>query len=158
MEFNYDSIMQFMQDYFRDFVLYSHFPETAYHMHDYFAPDLEFIPYMVGNRHISGRDTFIRLLTSHPSSIETLVPADIMVDDKQKTAVVLISSEVSDSVTKKVLVRKKYMVIYQLKLDEKSTIKIGRIHYFEETLPQGTLDLGDVFGRDPGMAKVLSED
>jgi hypothetical protein len=157
MELTYDSITGFMQDYFRDFILYSPSPETTYQMYDYFAPDLEFIPYVAGNRRISGRDDFLRLLSSHPSSLEKLTPEDIMIDERRRIAVVLIKAEICDSATGEVLVAKHYLVSYQLTLDENNTIKIKKILFFEEILPPGKLDIADVFGKDPGMRKLFSE-
>jgi hypothetical protein len=157
MEFTYDAITSFMQNYFKDFIRYSPRPETTYRMHDYFAPDLEFVPYVAGNRCITGRDDFLRLLSSHPSSLEKLTPEDIMVDEKCRTAVVLIKAEICDSDTGEVLVNKHYLVSYQLTLDEKDTIKIKKILFFEEILPPGKLDIADVFGRDPAMRSLFSE-
>jgi hypothetical protein len=157
MESDYDSIMKFMKGYFEAFSTYGQDVKTIHRMHEYLAPDLEFIPLIAGNARISGRDEFLSLMSAHPSSIERLTPEDIMVDERRKTAVVLIKTEIIDSATGKVLVTKRYHVLYQLGLDEKKTFKIQKILFFEEILPPGTLDVGDVLKRDAGMANLFTK-
>ncbi len=157
MEMNYSSILRFMKGYFADFFTRAQDPRTAGQMEDYLAPDLEFIPYIAGNARISGRDEFLSLMSAHPSSIEKLTPEDIMVDEARRIAVVLIKTEIIDSATGEILVTKRYHVVYQLMLDEKKTIKIKKILFFEEILPPGTLDVGDVLRKDSGMADLFSD-
>ena len=155
MELTYDNILKFMKDYFKAFLEYGQDPKTAHRMEDYFAPDLEFFPYIAGNAPVSGRDKFLKLMSSHPSSLERLTPDDIMVDEKRGAAVVLLKTEIIDAKTGEVLVTKMYHPLYQLGLDENKTIKIKKILFFEEVLPQGTLDVGDVLKRDAGIADLF---
>jgi hypothetical protein len=54
-----------------------------------------------------------------------------------------------------VVVEARYLVHYQLMLDEGNKLKIQKIVLFTEVLPPGTLDVGDVFMRDPGMADLF---
>ena len=157
MEFTYDNVMKFMKKYFEDYVAFAQNPETAHRMHDYLAPEFEFTPYIAGNAQISGRDEFLRLMSSHPSSHESLPPEDIMVDVGRKVVVVLLKAELADSATGEVLVTKSYHVLYQLMLDENNTIKIKKVLFFEEILPPGTLDIGDVFKRDPEIARLYTD-
>lgn len=157
MELTYDNIVAFMKDYFKAYTKYAQAPEATHRMNDYLAPEFEFTPYIAGNARISGRDQFLSLMSSHPSSHESLTPEDIMVDERRKVAVVLLKAELADSATGEVLVAKSYHVLYQLMLDEKNTIKIQKVLFFEEILPPGTLDMGDVFRRDSGMAKLYSD-
>jgi len=157
MELTYDNITEFMKGYFADFSTRAQDPKTASQMEDYLAPDLEFVPYIAGNARISGRDEFLSLMSSHPSSIERLTPEDIMADEARRIAVVLIKTEIIDNATGEILVTKRYHVIYQLMLDENKTIKIRKILFFEEILPPGTLDVGDVLRKDLGMANLFSD-
>lgn len=157
MELTYNRIMEFMKDYFKNFSTYAQDTKTAHRMNDYIAPDFEFTPYIAGNAPISGRDEFLRLMSSHPSSLERLTPEDIMVDERRKIAVALLKTEIIDSATGEVLVTKSYHALYQLILDENRTIKIQKILFFEEILPPGTLDVGDVLRRDAGMANLFSD-
>ena len=148
MELKYDTILKFMKDYFDTFNAYGQDPRTIHRLDDYFAPDLEFTPYVAGIIHTSGRDEFLRVLLSHPSGYEKLAPEEIVVDERRKVAVVLIKAEISDSRTQEVLVTKRYFVLYPLVLDENNAIKIKKIQLFWEVLPAGALEISDVFARD----------
>jgi hypothetical protein len=157
MEFTYNNVMQFMQQYFRDYTDYAQNPNTTFRMYDYMTPDYDFTPYIAGNARITGRDEFLKLMSSHPSSRESLTPVDIMIDMKKKTAVVLLNAELTDRATGKVLVKKSYHVLYRLVLDENRNIKIKKVLFFEEILPPGTLDIGDVFKKDPSIAGLYKD-
>lgn len=148
MELTYDNMLKYMKDYFDAFNKYGHDPETIDRMNDYFAPDLEFTPYVAGIGHTKGRDAFLQILLSHPSGLEQLTPEDIAIDERRKVAVVQIKAEISDSKTGEMLVTKRYYVRYPLVLDENNTIKIKKIELFWEVLPPGALEIDDVFARD----------
>jgi hypothetical protein len=148
MEFTYDVIVKWMKDYFKTFNAYGQDPKTIHKLDDYFAPDLEFFPFVAGVGHVNSREEFYHVLCSHPSGIEKLTPEDIVVDLKQQSVVVLIHAEITDSKTKKLLVEKRYFVLYPLVLDEKNTLKIKKIRLFWEVLPPGTMEIDDVFARD----------
>jgi hypothetical protein len=148
MEFNYDTIVKFMKDYFETFNKYGRSPETIHRLDDYYAPDMVFTPYVAGIGHTSGRDEFLQVLLSHPSSREKLTPEEIIVDEKRKMAAVLIKAEFTDAKTGEMLVTKRYFILYPLALDENGTIKIKKIWLFWEVLPPGALEIDDVFDRD----------
>jgi hypothetical protein len=148
MEFTYEAILEFIQDYFKTFNACGQNPATINRLDDYFAPDLEFFPYVAGVGHVTGRQEFYGVLLSHPSGHEKLTPEDIVVDVRKKAAVVLIKAEITDSQTGEMLVKKHYFVLYPLVLDENNSIKIKRIQLFWEVLPPGSLEISDVFARD----------
>lgn len=148
MELTYDTIVKYMKDYFETFNTYGQDPKTVHRLDDYYAPDLEFTPYVAGIGHSTGRDEFFRILLSHPSGYEKLTPEEIVVDERRRIAVVLIKAEISDSRTREVLVTKRYFVLYPLVLDENNTIKIKKIQLFWEVLPPRALEISDVFVRD----------
>jgi hypothetical protein len=148
MKLTYDTIVKYMKDYFETFNTYGQDPKTVHRLDDYYAPDLEFTPYVAGIGHSTGRDEFLRILLSHPSGYEKLTPEEIVVDERRRIAVVLIKAEISDSRTREVLVTKRYFVLYPLVLDENNTIKIKKIQLFWEVLPPGALEISDVFARD----------
>jgi hypothetical protein len=148
MELTYDVMVKFMKDYFKTFNAYGQDPQNIHKLDDFFAPDLEFFPYVAGVGHVKGREEFYRVLLSHPSGFEKLTPEDIVVDEKKKAAVILIKAEITDSRTKELLVKKYYFVLYPLVLDEKHTIKIKKLQLFWEVLPPGALEISDVFARD----------
>ena len=148
MELTYETITKYMKDYFETFNKYGRDPKTIHRLDDYYAPDLEFTPYVAGIGHTAGRDEFLQILLSHPSSCEKLTPEEIVVDERRKIAVVLIKAEISDSKTGEVLVSKRYFILYPLVLDENNTIKIKKIQLFWEVLPPGAMEIDDVFARD----------
>ena len=148
MECTYDTIVKYMKDYFETFNKYGRDPKTIHRLDDYYAPDLEFTPYVAGIGHSTGRDEFYKILLSHPSGHEKLTPEEIIVDERRSAAVVLIKAEISDSKTGEVLVSKRYFVLYPLVLDENNTIKIEKIQLFWEVLPPGAMEIDDVFARD----------
>ncbi len=148
MEPTYDNIKKFMQDYFETFNKYGQSPDTVNRMDDFFAPDLEFFPYVSHVIKTRGRERFYKVITSHPSGYEHLTPLDIVVDEKHLVAVVLIKAEISDSQTGEILVSKHYFVRYPLILDDNNTLKIEKVQLFWEVLPPGAMEISDVFQRD----------
>jgi hypothetical protein len=148
MELTYDTIVKYMKDYFETFNKYGQNPKTIHRLDDYYAPDVEFNPYVAGIGHSTGRDEFYRILLSHPSGYEKLTPEEIVVDERRRIAVVLIKAEISDSKTGEMLVTKRYFVLYPLVLDENESIKMKKIQLFWEVLPPGALEISDVFARD----------
>lgn len=147
-EMTYDVILKWMQDYFRDFNAYGQNPETIHRMDAYFAPDFEFLPYIAFIEPAHGRENWYEVLLSHPSGIEVLTPEDIIIDDRRKVVVVKIKTDVKDSETKEVLVTKRYFARYPLILDENGEIKIKNLEFFWEILPEGAMEVDDVFDRD----------
>jgi hypothetical protein len=148
MEPTYDDIRQFMMDYFVTFNKYGQNPDTIHRMDDYFAPEVEFMPYVAQVIKTRGREEFYKVLLSHPSGFEKLTPEDIVVDEKRKIAVVLIRAEISDSHSGELLVSKHYFVRYPLVLDEHNSLKIEKLQLFWEVLPTGMMEIDDVFSRD----------
>jgi len=157
MEFTYDTVMAFMERYFKDYSELAQDPATSHRMNDYFTPDYDFTPYIAGNARITGRDAFLGLMASHPSSRESLTPRDIMIDMRRRVVVVLLEAELADSATGEVLVRKCYHVFYQLVDGDSGDVRIKKVLFFEEILPPGTLDMGDVFRKDPAIAKLFTD-
>ena len=148
MELTYDMIVKFMQDYFETFNTYGQDPKTINRLDEYYAPDVEFTPYVAGIGHCDSREDFYRVLLSHPSGYEKLTPEEIVVDERRRAVVVLIKAEISDSQTGEVLVTKRYFVLYPLELDVNNTLKIKKIQLFWEVLPPGAMEIDDVFARD----------
>ncbi len=148
MELTYENIMAFMDEYFKAYNAYAQDPKTTHRMHDYMAPNFEFIPYVAGLEHTTARDEFLSIMSSHPSSYETITPEDIVIDERRKVVVVLARTEVVDRKTGKVVVEKSYLPRYQLGLDENKAIKIQKLQFFWEVLPPGSLEVHEVFRRD----------
>ena len=148
MDLNYDTVVKYMQEYFETFNEYGQSPDTVHRMDDYFAPDFEFNPYVADVSPARGREEFYKVIVSHPSGYEKLIPLDIVYDEKRQVVVVLILAEISDSKTGELLVKKHYFARYPLVLDENKTIKIKELRLFWEVLPAGSMEINDVFARD----------
>lgn len=148
MKLTYDNIKKFMQDYFKAYTAYAQNPETTHRMYDYFAPDFEFIPYVAGLERFTSRDDFLKKMSAHPSCYETIVPEDIIIDEKRQVVVVLAKADVFDKKTGKVLLSKRYLPRYYLALDKNNTIKIKQVRFFWEVLPPGTPEVHEIFARD----------
>jgi hypothetical protein len=157
MAITYEAIIEFMKNYCRDFVAYAQNAETTHRMNAYLAPDVEFVPFTAeALAPVKGRDTFMHIMTTHPSVKESIEPEDIIVDEKRKIAVLLLMAKLIDTKTDEVLASKHYFPLYQLVVDENNTLKIQKILFWEEVLPKGSVDFGDIFRRDPEMRKGFS--
>lgn len=60
MAFTYEDITKWMKEYWNAYNKYAQNPETVLRMCDYFAPDLEFVPYIaqIAHMHTTKRDDF----------------------------------------------------------------------------------------------------
>ncbi len=152
MDFSYDTIVNWMNDYFAVYSNYGQEPDTYQRMNDYFAPDLRFIPYIAGLGGPQGgfrsRDEFLHTAIAHTAWYEKLIPLDITVDERRKAVAVIFNIDVYDRKTGQVVVKRNAIAHYNLVLDEKGTIKIKTIKFFWETLPPGVKEFYEIFGRE----------
>ena len=140
MNFTYEDIVEWMNEYFKAYNAYAQNPETVDRMSDYFTPDVHFIPYISAfggpESAVTSRDDFFRMFTGHPSVYEQFVDVeDIVVDERRMIAVALLKVELLDSKTDEVLLKKHYMPRYQLVVDENNILKIKTILFFWEAMP-----------------------
>jgi hypothetical protein len=149
MELDYDTIQKWMKEYFQTYNQYAQNPETVHKMDRFFAPDMEFFPYVASLRGpegpVNSREDFYKILAGHPSSYETFEPEDIVIDEKRGVVVALLKVQLFDSKTKEVLLRKSYLPWYKLILDENKDIKIKKIQFFWEVMPPGVLEVNELF-------------
>jgi hypothetical protein len=149
VELTYDNILKWVKEYFETYNSYAQNPKTVHRMDKYFAPDMEFFPYVASLKgpkgSVNNREDFYKILAGHPSSYETFEPQDIVIDERRGVVVVLLKVQVFDSKTKEVLLRKSYLPWYKLILDENKNIKIKTIRFFWEVMPPGTLEVHELF-------------
>lgn len=134
-----EEIIQWMRDYFATYNLYAQDAGTVHEMDKYFAPDLRFKPYMYlfggpEAGHFS-RDSFYAMLTGHPDDYEQFEVLDIYVDERRLVAVAFLIATIRDSKMDEVLVRKHYLPLYELEIDENDQLKIKTIRFFWEASP-----------------------
>jgi hypothetical protein len=136
----YDQIVEWMKEYFAAYNAYAQNADTVNRMSDYFTPDVNFVPYVSdfgGPTHpVTNRDDFYRMFTGHPTVFEQFEVLDIMVDEKKMIAVALLDVTLFESGTNKVLLKKHYQPQYQLIVDETNALKIKKILFFWESMPQ----------------------
>lgn len=135
----YNTIVEWLREYFAAYNAYAQNPETVQRMSDYFTKDVSFVPYVSDfggpKNAVTSRDDFFRMFTSHPTVYEQFEVEDIVVDEKRMIAVGLLDVTLFDSKTNEVLVRKHYLPRYQLVLDEKGKLRISTILFFWEAMP-----------------------
>jgi hypothetical protein len=139
MKPTYEEIVKWMQEYFAAYNAYAQNPETVDKMSAYFTPDVRFVPYVSAfggpENAITSRDDFFLMFIGHPINYEKFEVEDIAVDEKKMAAVALLKVALFESATDKVLLRKHYLVRYQLVVDGNNTLKIKTILFFWEATP-----------------------
>ncbi len=139
MKPTYDEIVTWMNAYFAEYNASAQDAKTVHKMDTYFAPDFTFIPYMYifgGPKNaIKGSKAFYDMLTNHPEDYEKFTVHDIFVDEKRMVVVTFVEATIYETETNRIKVRKNYLPLYELKLDEQGALKIATIRFFWESLP-----------------------
>jgi hypothetical protein len=139
MKPTHDEIVEWMKAYFAEYNASAQDAKTVHRMDAYFAPDFTFIPYMYvfggPQSAIKGRETFYNMLTNHPSDYERFIVHDVFVDEKRLVSVAFLEATIYETATNKVKVKKNYLPLYELKLDDKGALKIDTIRFFWEAMP-----------------------
>jgi len=139
MKPTHDEIVKWMNAYFTEYNNSAQNAKTVHRMDTYFAPDFTFIPYMYvfggPQNAITGREAFYTMLTSHPSDYERFIVHDVFVDEKRMVSVAFLEATIYETVTNRVKVKKNYLPLYELKLDDKGALKIAIIRFFWEAMP-----------------------
>ena len=149
MKMTYDQMAEWIEVYFADFNKYGQDPREIHRMDEYFSKDFVFNPYIAYVGKVSGRDEWYKVLTSHPSGIEVLTPEAVIIDDRRQEFVAQIRTDLVDRDTREVLLTKRYLARYPL-VEEDGKMKIERLEFFWEILPEGAMEIDDVFERDWG--------
>ena len=139
MKPTHDEIVKWMNAYFDEYNSSAQNAKSVHKMDTYFAPDFTFIPYMYvfggPQNAITGRDAFYSMLTGHPEDYEKFIVHDIFVDEKRMVAVAFLEATIYETGSDKVKVKKNYLPLYELMLDDKGALKIAAIRFFWEALP-----------------------
>jgi hypothetical protein len=149
MNMTYDQLAAWIDRYFAEFNTYGQDPNEIHRMDEYFSQDFVFNPYIAYVGKVAGRDNWYKVLTSHPSGIEVLTPEHVVIDERRQEFVAQIKTDLIDRDTKEVLLTKRYLARYPL-IEEDGKCKIERLDFFWEILPEGALEIDDVFQRDWG--------
>jgi hypothetical protein len=149
MNLTYDQLAAWIDRYFAEFNTYGQNPDEIHRMDEYFSKDFVFNPYIAYVGKVAGRDNWYKVLTSHPSGIEVLTPEHVVIDERKQEFVAQIKTDLVDRDSKEVLLTKRYLARYPL-IEEDGKLKIERLDFFWEILPEGALEIDDVFQRDWG--------
>ena len=143
MELTYENMKAFMENYCKDYSQWCNDSESISKLDQYWAPDfvsiaymhLEGIPYpfVLGNR--KEFKAFIR--KGHVEIWETLVPVEIIIDERSNKAVTLIKIEKKERSSGKVFVSDA-MALYELILDEQKEIKVKSLKIFTDDVKKLT--------------------
>jgi hypothetical protein len=139
MKPTHDEIVKWMHAYFEEYNASAQDAKTVHRMDAYFAPDFTFIPYIYvfggPQNAITGSEAFYSMLTNHPSDYERFIVHDIFVDEQRMVAVAFLEATIYETGTNRIKVRKKYLPLYELKLDDTGALKIAAVRFFWEALP-----------------------
>ena len=155
MAMTYEQMAEWIDRYFEEFNAYGQDPNEIHRMDEYFAKGFVFNPYIAHVGKVTGRDEWYKVLTSHPSGIEVLTPEDLVIDEKRQAFVAQIKTDLVDRDTREVLLTKRYLARYPL-VEVEGKPKIARLDFFWEILPEGALEIDDVFERDWGKQGGLA--
>jgi len=139
MKMTHDEIVKWMNAYFAEYNASAQNAKTVHRMDTYFDPNFTFIPYMYvfggPQNAITGREAFYTMLTNHPADYERFIVHDVFVDEKKMVAVAFLEATIFETATNRVKVKKNYLPLYELKLDDKGALKIATIRFFWEAMP-----------------------
>lgn len=131
MKFTHDNVQKWFEGYFAEFNRCNGDPKKVPNMEKYFAPDLQFISYILDVKRPDDREGLLKTMV-HPGLLEELTPEEIIIDEKRKAAAVILKVQFKDERTGTLFPAKHNCAIYQLAEDKSGGPKIRRISYFTE--------------------------
>ena len=142
MEVTYESIKKWFENYFSDICKYQGDLSTVPKLKEFFASDLELTMYSVTSpqpREPMTRDALLMSFV-HPGLQEDLIPRYYSVDIRQLIVFVHFEIRFSDKPSGKTWEPLQASAHYHLIVDENKDLKIRKINYWTEPLPE------DLFG------------
>lgn len=146
MEWTYDNIKQWFDVYFEDVGKYQGDLETVPNLRRYFSEDLELVLYTGPSSPPAMRMSRDELLISfvHPGLQEGIIPHYYAIDPKQMIVAVHFEIRFEDKPSKKTWQPLQASAHYHVTVDDHKDLKIRKIHYWTEALPE---DLFDVWAK-----------
>jgi len=132
MEFIYDNVVKWFDNYFASFNKYAGPLQTVPNMEKFFASDLEFWAYNMANEGRPSTREQLLMTMVHPGLHEELTPRYYVVDERQKIVVVQFQLQFNDEPSGTVFPARQASAHYHLMLDENKDLKIKKILYFTE--------------------------
>jgi hypothetical protein len=143
MEWTYESISQWFDDYFEDVRQSQGNLETVPNLRKYFTADMELMMYTAPSAPPGKLMTRDALLISfiHPGLQEDIEPRCYIIDLKQMIVAVQFEIRFRDKSSDMKWTPLQASAHYHLAIDESGKLKIRRIHYWTETLPGDLFDI-----------------
>ena len=141
MEFTYENVTTWFEDYFSTFNKNAGPLETVPNMEKFFTPDFEFWPYNMPAGSVprpSSREQLLMTMV-HPGLHEQLEPHEYIIDLKRMVVVVQFQLQFNDEISGAKWPAKQASAHYHLVPDVDIGFKIKKIQYFTEaTAPETT--------------------
>jgi hypothetical protein len=138
MEVTYENVLEWFKNYFDEINKYQGDLKTVPKLKKFFAPDLELTMYSIPSPQPREPMTRDALLMSfiHPGLQEDLIPRYYSVDVKQLIVFVHFEIRFSDKPSGKIWDPLQASAHYHLIVDENRDLKIQKINYWTEPLPE----------------------
>ena len=140
MEFTYENIRKWFEDYFDEFNECNGDPEKVPNMEKYFTEDLQFISYFPGVKRPDDRPGLLNTMV-HPGLLEDLKPEEMVIDTVNKAVTVILRVQFTEEPTGTVFPAKHNCAVYNLVNDQNGDLKMSRISYFAEHRAPGEVDM-----------------
>jgi hypothetical protein len=140
MEFTYDNMLMWLEEYFQTFNRCNGDPVKVRAMAKYFTPDMQFISYILGVKRPDNREGLLNSM-NHPGLFEELAPEDITLDIRRKAAAIILRVQFRETSTGTVFPVKHNCAHYEFIEDEAGELKIKKITYFTEHRPPDEPDM-----------------
>ena len=139
MELTDEKVLEWFDVYFKDVNKNQGDLETVPNLKKYYTSEIEFLMYTSPNTPTAEkpmpREVFLMSFV-HPGLHEELIPRYFVVDGKQMIVVVQFEIRFSDKPSGKSWPPIQASAHYHLILDKNKDLKIGKIHYWTEALPE----------------------
>lgn len=142
MEWTYDKIAKWFDGYFEDVCKYQGGPETVPNLKKYFSAEMELMMYTAPSSpppvSMSRDDLLISFI--HPGLQEDIAPEHLAIDVKKMIVAVQFKIRFTDKPTGTKWRPVQASAHYHLAVDENQYLKIAKIFYWTETLPDDLFD------------------
>ena len=142
MEWTYDNIAKWFDRYFEDVCKYQGSLETVPNLKKYFSPEMELTMYTAPSSPPPASMSRDELLISfvHPGLQEDIAPEHFAIDVKKMVVAVQFKIRFTDKPTGTKWQPVQASAHYHLAVDENRDLKITRIFYWTEKLPDDLFD------------------
>lgn len=151
MELARDRIVEYLKSYFVAYGTIAQDPQTVHMMNEYYAPDLTVTVY-TPRISVSDRAGFLRRASSHPDIQETLIPEQIIVDERQRMAAVQLRGEFTFKATMEVMTHM-FSANYEFAFDENERIRIKNLWLFAQLVRSGKQSIFEIYEEAFGKLK-----